>query len=566
MTKVFVPVLLTMVFLASSWALFQPELFYVHDFLHAARIAEMARGLSDLHIPVRWSQNFGYGYGMPLFQFYAPLPYFFGALLYLGGFSIITAVKALFLLATLGTVLGSYALGKQLFNRAGGLVLAAVYTLAPYRAVNLFVRGAISEAWGMLWLPWILFAGVRFVQQQTLVRWILLTSTIAALVLSHNLTAVLFLPLSAVFILVYQVLQVKKQSIRWAQQLKIAAAVGGAYVFAAALSAFYAIPAFLEKGYTQVESVIVGGYFDYAVHFVGIRQLFSDTFGYGGSSWGPYDEISFFVGWGTVLGVGISLLAAGISLLKSKKYSKNHLLLFSAFSLGGVALFMTHSRSLPVWELFSFLRFVQFPWRWLSVAGVFFALVSAGFVWFIRTKRIKSGVVIALMLVSLISALKMFKPSGYLADSSEYYFSDAARIRSEFSQVLPDYIPVDFTIESAVGVDQIMLEAADIESIEVVSNKTQYKEARLVVSQPTQVVFAIADYPGWQVQLNGIPVEKVTTKEGALALEVPAGSHVVSARFTSTLVRAVSDWVSALSLVAISLATIMHYRRSRWQK
>ena len=85
-----------MVFLASSWALFQPELFYVHDFLHAARIAEMARGLSDLHIPVRWSQNFGYGYGMPLFQFYAPLPYFFGALLYLGGFSIIIAVKALF--------------------------------------------------------------------------------------------------------------------------------------------------------------------------------------------------------------------------------------------------------------------------------------------------------------------------------------------------------------------------------------------------------------------------------------------------------------------------------------
>src|SRR5258706_14692287 len=57
-----------------------PSFFRPHDYTHAARLVEMQRSLQAGELPVRWSRNFGFGYGMPLFNFYAPLPYYFGQL------------------------------------------------------------------------------------------------------------------------------------------------------------------------------------------------------------------------------------------------------------------------------------------------------------------------------------------------------------------------------------------------------------------------------------------------------------------------------------------------------
>ena len=70
--KLLVSLSLLLVIVASSWALLKPGMFDVHDFIHGVRITEMTSALQEGQFPVRWSQNFGYGYGMPLFEFYAP--------------------------------------------------------------------------------------------------------------------------------------------------------------------------------------------------------------------------------------------------------------------------------------------------------------------------------------------------------------------------------------------------------------------------------------------------------------------------------------------------------------
>src|SRR5690606_25347050 len=111
--------------LGTSWALFRPGFFRVHDYVHAARIAEITRAVSEGHFPVRWSANFGYGYGMPLFEFYAPLPYYFGAFWYWLGADVILVLKSLWLVTSVVTIYGAYLLGRQLYGRTGGLVVAA---------------------------------------------------------------------------------------------------------------------------------------------------------------------------------------------------------------------------------------------------------------------------------------------------------------------------------------------------------------------------------------------------------------------------------------------------------
>ena len=63
------------------------------------------------------------------------------------------------------------------------------------------------------------------------------------------------------------------------------------------LSAFFLVPAFLEKNLVQTETLTRFD-LDFRTHFVTVKQLFLDRFwGYGASVLGPNDTISFQIGW-----------------------------------------------------------------------------------------------------------------------------------------------------------------------------------------------------------------------------------------------------------------------------
>src|SRR5258708_5005319 len=46
-------------------SLFSSSFFRTHDFTHAARLVEMRTSFASGEFRVRWSRNFGFGYGMP---------------------------------------------------------------------------------------------------------------------------------------------------------------------------------------------------------------------------------------------------------------------------------------------------------------------------------------------------------------------------------------------------------------------------------------------------------------------------------------------------------------------
>lgn len=94
--KLALAALLILIWIEVSRSLWPADLFKIHDFVHGARIAEMTTALQDGQFPVRWSSNFGYGYGMPLFEFYAPLPFYVGAGLYWLTGNLVFSIKFLF--------------------------------------------------------------------------------------------------------------------------------------------------------------------------------------------------------------------------------------------------------------------------------------------------------------------------------------------------------------------------------------------------------------------------------------------------------------------------------------
>ncbi len=163
------------------------QFFPVHDFSLGSRLFDFHQAVLDGHLPPRWAKNFGFGFGMPLFQFYAPLAFYLAEAFHLVGLSILTSLKLSYLVATIIGFWGAFKLGSKLINKSGGLIAATAFTLAPYHAVNLFVRGALAEYLALSFMPWIVYFSLK-------PHYLGLVLSLTGLLLSHNVTVLTFIP------------------------------------------------------------------------------------------------------------------------------------------------------------------------------------------------------------------------------------------------------------------------------------------------------------------------------------------------------------------------------------
>ncbi len=542
--------LLSIIVLGTIWSLFKPGFYRAHDYVHAARIVEMSRSLQAAHIPPRWSENFGYGYGMPLFNFYAPLPYLIGGIFFLFGFSAIASIKLLILLTSIGTAWGGYRLGRLLFGRAGGVIVAATATLAPYRALNLFVRGALSEAWGMLWIPWIMYAGLRVTQKKG--GFILLVLSVTGILLSHNLVALMALPFTFLWTVGMLVVMGYQQQKKIADVSQRVGSLLAGYVLGAGCASWYLLPALLEKQHTKLDATILTGYFDFRLHFLYIRQLFSPLWGYGGSQWGPDDGLSFFLGWGQLMGLALGVLSAfyflkkGVSRQPSMRYSA---LFFSFFCLvATLALSLSHAA--PIWEYVSFFKYFQFPWRWLSVATVFVALVAGASTTFIKNKLAR-GFVMGVILIFTFFNMAYFRPESYLDNAEALYYTDSTRIRTEMSGVLPDYIPSGLNTAELVPNPPLISQTDSLRKVEIIVDRPQEKLLNLSLEYQDTITFNIAYFPGWRIEIDGVPAVLEPSDQGLINARLPEGDHIVGVFFAESRVRRLANIMSVVSLLTL---------------
>ena len=479
---------LVAILIASSWGIFRSDWGYTHDYLHANRFAEYARGLQSGDWPVIWSQNFSYGYGMPMFEFYAPLPSMVGAIFYLLGLEPILITRILFLITNLVSLMGAYLLGKKLFqSKWAGLITSALFTLAPYRAVDLFVRGALSESWAIMSLPWILYGTILILEgdktkkETSKLSWLVLPLSLMVLMLSHNLSVIMAVPFCLLFAVIYYLYAYFWQKgtadstfLSWWQAL---IRLFLAYLLGSILASFYLLSAFFEKNYTQVTNQVINSYFDYKIHFLSIVQWVRVNWGWGGSVYGDDDGMSFFLGFAFLLLVFLILFLIIYYLIKIfQKYSMpknnqeltakkvapsstiesetlfNHRLAIIIL-LGGLllclggSLFLTLDESLPIWNVLDVLSYLQFPWRYLSVSILFIALLGGALV-FMPWKKIRTLFYILLLAIALLQGKFFIGAIGAYKNASEYYYTDETLIRTTASNVIWDYMPSDFNLNS----------------------------------------------------------------------------------------------------------------------
>src|SRR5579859_7283553 len=187
---------------------FLPGFFPTHDDTQVARIFEMGKALHDGMFPVRWVNDLGYGYGYPIFNFYAPLAYYFGGFLVMGGLNALLATKIIMVGGILFAGIAMYIFARNFWGEIGGVISAVFYIYATYHAVEIYVRGDLAEFWAYAAIP-LLFLGCYKVYIASLrnkkypVSAVMLGGiSYACIILSHNLTALMTTMFTLLFIFI----------------------------------------------------------------------------------------------------------------------------------------------------------------------------------------------------------------------------------------------------------------------------------------------------------------------------------------------------------------------------
>lgn len=561
MKKEVIPIiLLILTSIAISLPLTVPGLHTIHDDQQVARLFLFDQAIKGGQFPPRWVDQLGFGFGYPLFVFYPPLVYFLGEIYHLLGFGYISSVKLLLFTSFLGSGLAIYLFSKQLWGRLAGVVAAIFYLLLPYRALDVYVRGAVAESFTFVWLPLILWSFYNL-QLQNHKKYLYLSSFfLAMLMLTHNLIFLpfmLILPLYLTFLLITP----KNDKGRLAIDFIIS------FVLALGLSAFFWLPAIIEKKHTIVDSLLLVNLASYNIHFVYPQQLWNWPWGFGGSSSGLSDGISFKIG---KLHVLLSLISAIISLVyfffksKNKSTAQNNIMVSGIFVLFVFSAFMTTYYSKSIWDILGPLGYLQFPWRFLIFAGLFASILAGAFIYYLKLPIFKLSSAILLISLLLLTNLKLFRPQTFRSDLTDGTATSDEFIRWNVSSSSFEYIPIGVPLYiGALNTNLVDIQKKDTEHslIEADPDITQIKalnyspsktEFDINSNEKTKLTANIFNFPGWMVSVNDKPVPiDDQNRLKLITFSVPKGESKIKIEFVNTPIRSASNWISLFSIALL---------------
>ncbi|MCX6727059.1 MAG: glycosyltransferase family 39 protein, partial [Candidatus Shapirobacteria bacterium] len=488
--KLLIPVLLLLFILPTFYFFLKPGIYWnMHDDMQVIRQLSMEKCIIDGQIPCRWVPDLGYEYGYPLFNYYPPLPYFIGEIFRFFRFSFIDTIKLVAATQIILTAFFMYLLAKSLTGRLGGLLSAIFYTYAPYHAVNIYIRGAMNEAWASTFFPLVLYFIRQLVLKPKLTNLFGLDHSFSGILLTHNPMALLFVPICLVWLIFWLIKSNNSKNRLIYIYLTLSA------ILSISLSAFFTLPLIFEAKYVQIGSMF-SGYYNYSVHFATFFQLFFSNFwGDGPSVWGTEDKMSFMIGYLHWL---IPLVVFIFSLYKfSKTKNKTFIIPIILFLLGLAYAFMAHERSTPIWILLTPIQNIQFPWRFLN--PVIF-LMSLSVAYFPRLFKIRFFSIAVMFLVIIIN-YKYFYPihSGPITDQQKFS-GESWRLLTTAS--IYDYLPKTAST-AAKQPAKPYLDAISPETVKYqisgAKRGTDWLFYNLNLDSPSTITLPILAFPGFKL-------------------------------------------------------------------
>ena len=359
---------------AASHLLFEPGLPFGHDTIAHLWASWSAGGaLAEGQLLAPWLH--GLGLGMPLHQFYGPLPHLTVGSLVALGLSPAAALKAALLLCGAGGAAAmELAVARWTGDRRSALVGATAYAFAPYRLLDAHYRVALAETAAMAVLPLVLLAAAEAARHGGARRQFAAAAAGALLLVIHPPTALA----TALAAAAWPAVGLVRGAPGWPRPARAAGRWAATWLLAAALAGAYAAPAAANLGATAQGRYATGELpSTYAAHGLAARDLLERRLWSGlalseeagGASRGRA-EMPLYFGWGLLALLPLGAGAGGRGGTAPAAPGVDRATAPGLVAVALLALALTLA-PLAGWSerLLPALRALFFPWRFLAVAS-----------------------------------------------------------------------------------------------------------------------------------------------------------------------------------------------------
>jgi hypothetical protein len=543
---------------------------------HVYRAAEMNRSWSHGMLMPRWAESFYTGYGAPLFHYYASLTYYVTSIFArLFALDAVNSLRLLIVLCVLGGGAGMYGFVQRYAGSTGGVIAALCFVYSPYLLfTEPYSRGAYPELMAFALFPALMWSYSHLIATGKASSFVLAVLLEAALIITHNLMALVLTGLLVAWLIWSLATAVITQRSEKADSrvipqflalLAVALGIG--------LAAYFWLPVTQEGGAVKLSNLTGVAELNYRNFFVPIvHQLEPNPRPDAGALNGLEHRLNLGVPQWTLAVTGVIGIAA-LYMVKDASTTKRafHLYLSTSlfFGLAALALIaLILSASAPIWETVVPLAYLQFPWRLLGPA-VFCLSVLAGMnaLWLERLPHRVSGVLTAALVLFIIG---MAAPTLYVTewtnetvDTSVAAYHDAElRGFQRATTFSNEYLPATVAVEPGATprlladyadgypVNKVHLEAlpSDV-SVEVLEHNPQQDMWRVSAPEPFIIEVLTYAFPGWTAEIDG-QIAPITSSDphGLITFLVPAGDHIVRLYLGSTPPR---DLGNAITLIAV---------------
>lgn len=504
--------------------------------LHTTRLMSFYNLLTNYHLIPRWTPEFNAGYGDPHFLFSYFLPYFLGSFFHFIGFSFLFSVKLLLAISFIFSGITIYFWVKNELNETAGFATAIFYLFTPYHLVDMHFRVSIAENLSFVFLPLIMLAIKKSLEEKKRLWHGVLSVSIALLILSHQSISIMFLPIAISYCL-FVWLRTKKRIISNLILCLFFVLVG------LLISAFYWLPIVSLAQFTRQ------GLNPTPILFSNIMFLFYSPWRFGFLFQGHMGELSYLIGYTQIFILGLSTYL----IIKNKLNNnlKTLLILFLTISIFLFIFLLPITK--PIWGNMPLLRYSQFSTRLLTLLTLCISMLAG----IVTIKINKKWFIILLCFITISYTILNWGNRRTISSITDNY------LKREFS-INPDISGLEPTSPIWADINKSKLRIKPKSDIEIIQGIALTKT---LTRSPIQHSYSIDAeskievkentlyFPGWVVTANNkqIPINFLNTKSpGVITFNLNKGVYRVDVKFVDLPIITFSKWLSGLSLLGLT--------------
>ncbi|MFH0937377.1 MAG: 6-pyruvoyl-tetrahydropterin synthase-related protein [Candidatus Daviesbacteria bacterium] len=524
---------------------FHQGFFPTHDDIQTIRIFEYYQSFKYGVLPPRWSSGLLYGYGYPLFVFYGPLTYFLGTIFVFLGFNFLLATKLVFISGFFLGALGIFFLIRSFVGSLPAFIASVIYSLIPYRAVDVYVRGDLAEFFSYSLFPWVFWFNLKLINSRQFLFIPLFGISLTLLILSHNISTFIYGIFLIAFNLFYIFMFKKENQLNLIKKLSLSA------ILAILASCFYWLPLLLESQFVQLSKVVSDPYYRY---FLTLNQLWYSPWGYGGFL--QANPMSLQLGQTIIV---MSLLTLILNTIIKTPVKKIIYFIGATFVIS--ILFETKITQF-LWDQVIVFHYLQFPWR-LHILNTICGTILIGFFFYflihLKIYQQKFGKFL-FFLVGLFLILLSFQESYSFFRAKSFMEAKPMAATTTGEEYLPKWVGF---LPNSYSPDKVEFLEGDgkLENLEWGYHQ---KKMTIINQKNTRIRIAHIYYPGWTAYVNNKPVNiRYDNKFAQMEIEVPRGTNSVVFIFQRTWWRWIADITSVIGLLGILFLTVQNitYRK-----